>query len=54
VAAGGKALPGAGHAVKRATNVIDLAAVLQQSLAEAAGHKKVPAAGKNKSRRKAA
>lgn len=53
---GGKELPGAGHEPKRATNVIDLASVLQQSLAEASGSKpkakKVKA--KAKSRRRAA
>jgi DNA end-binding protein Ku len=40
VASGGKELPKDGHAVKRATNVIDLASVLRQSLADAAKPKK--------------
>ena len=40
VKSGGKQLPSPDHGPKRATNVIDLAAVLQQSLAEAAGPKK--------------
>jgi DNA end-binding protein Ku len=40
VKSGGKTLPGAGgHARKPATNVIDLAAVLKQSLKEASGSK---------------
>ena len=39
VKSGGKELPAPGHAPKRATNVIDLAAVLQQSLQEATGSK---------------
>lgn len=39
VKSGGKELPTQGHAPKRATNVIDLAAVLQQSLKEASGPK---------------
>jgi DNA end-binding protein Ku len=56
VKSGGKELPTAGHEPKRATNVIDLAAVLQQSLKEASGGKAKPAKGKTKtrSRRKAA
>ncbi len=39
VKTGGKELPAKGKAAKRATNVIDLAAVLQQSLKEATGPK---------------
>ncbi len=39
VKSGGKELPGTKHAPKSATNVIDLAAVLQQSLKEATGPK---------------
>lgn len=52
VASGGKELPGAGRAPKRATNVIDLAAVLQQSLDDAAPGKKAPAV-KRKARKAA-
>lgn len=37
VKSGGKALPASGRSRKKATNVIDLAAVLQQSLKEAGG-----------------
>ncbi len=37
VKSGGKELPATGHIPKKATNVIDLAAVLQQSLKEAGG-----------------
>jgi DNA end-binding protein Ku len=36
IAGGGKGLPGEAHPAKRATNVIDLASVLQRSLDEAA------------------
>ncbi len=43
VKSGGKKLPSGGHARKQATNVIDLAAVLQQSLKEAGGAKSKPA-----------
>ena len=39
VKSGGKELPNAGHARAKTTNVIDLAAVLQQSLKEASGGK---------------
>lgn len=39
VKSGGKKLPGEKHARKQATNVIDLAAVLKQSLKEAGGAK---------------
>jgi DNA end-binding protein Ku len=54
VKAGGKELPAAGHEPKRATNVIDLASVLQQSLAEASGSKPKKGKAKPKSRRRAA
>jgi DNA end-binding protein Ku len=54
VASGGKALPTEGHKAKQATNVIDLAAVLQQSLADAAKPKKAGKAAKAKGRAKAA
>lgn len=57
VASGGKALPGAGRAPKQATNVIDLAAVLQQSLNDATkglkGKKKTSGARKTKTRKAA-
>jgi DNA end-binding protein Ku len=43
VKSGGKELPTGGHGPKRATNVIDLASVLQQSLKEAGGSKSKPA-----------
>lgn len=43
VKSGGKELPTTGHAPKKATNVIDLAAVLRQSLKEAGGTKSKPA-----------
>lgn len=43
IKAGGKSLPAAEKRKKGATNVIDLAAVLQESLAEATGGKKPPA-----------
>lgn len=39
VKSGGKELPSSGHSRRKATNVIDLAAVLQQSLKEAGGSK---------------
>ena len=54
VAAGGKEVPTVKHA-KSATNVIDLASVLQQSLADAAGGKKgkKPAKPKGKGKRAA-
>lgn len=50
---GGKELPSAEHPTKRATNVIDLASILQQSLREATGPKTRPAK-KPKGRAKAA
>ena len=51
---GGKELPESGHEPKRPTNVIDLASVLQQSLAEASGQKSKPKKAKPKARRRAA
>ena len=54
VASGGRALPTEGHKAKRATNVIDLAAVLRQSLADATRPKKTPRTAKPKPRAKAA
>jgi DNA end-binding protein Ku len=54
VASGGKSLPAEGHQPKRATNVIDLAAVLQQSLADAGSAKRRPKPVRRKARRKAA
>jgi len=54
VASGGKELPKEGHAAKRATNVIDLASVLRQSLADAAKPRKQATTRKAKSRAKAA
>ncbi len=48
VASGGKSLPAAHEKSARATNVIDLAAVLQKSLDEAAGGKKSAKAAKPK------
>jgi len=54
VASGGKALPTEGPREKKATNVIDLAAVLQQSLKDASKHKKPVAPEKKKRRRQAA
>ena len=54
VASGGKELPKEGHQAKRPTNVIDLAAVLKQSLADAAKPKKKPGPGKGGARSKAA
>jgi DNA end-binding protein Ku len=54
VASGGKELPKEGHAAKRPTNVIDLASVLRQSLADAAKPKKQPKARKAKTHSKAA
>jgi DNA end-binding protein Ku len=53
VASGGKNLPKEGHTAKRATNVIDLADVLRQSLA-AAKPKKAASVRKGKSPAKAA
>jgi DNA end-binding protein Ku len=49
IKAGGKEVPGHKHRAVAATNVIDLAQVLQESLA-AAGKAKAPAAGKKKKR----
>jgi DNA end-binding protein Ku len=54
IASGGKALPAEGHPAKRATNVIDLAAVLQRSLSEAGKSKKSPRVRKRKAHAKAA
>jgi DNA end-binding protein Ku len=54
VASGGKALPTQGPKAKRATNVIDLAAVLRQSLADAAKPGRHVKRAKPKSRAKAA
>jgi DNA end-binding protein Ku len=54
VASGGKELPTEGHAANRPTNVIDLATVLEQSLADAAKPKNRGRAPKGKSRAKAA
>jgi len=54
VASGGKALPTAGHRPKAATNVIDLAAVLQQSLAEAGTAKSRAKSQRRKGRARAA
>lgn len=51
VASGGKSLPGEGHRTHKATNVIDLASVLKQSLADAG---KAKNATKKKLRAKAA
>ncbi len=53
VKSGGKELPGGKHAPKRATNVIDLAAVLQQSLKDVSGPK-TKTVKKAKTRMKAA
>jgi DNA end-binding protein Ku len=53
VASGGKELPKEGHAAKRATNVIDLAEVLRQSLA-ASKPKKAPNVRKAKPHSKVA
>jgi DNA end-binding protein Ku len=53
VKSGGRELASSGHPAKRATNVIDLASVLQQSLAAATGPR-TRAAGKVKRRPKAA
>ena len=54
VASGGKKLPAEGHAPKRTTNVIDLAAVLQQSLDDATKGRKPAGAAKKTARKKAA
>lgn len=48
VKSGGKALPSADRGKKPATNVIDLASVLQQSLKEAGGGKPAKAVAKSK------
>jgi DNA end-binding protein Ku len=50
VKSGGKELPGPPRAAKRATNVIDLASVLEQSLRDAGGAKPKPRKGKSKRR----
>ncbi len=52
-ASGGRELPKEGHPTKRPTNVIDLASVLRESLADATGTRK-KSARKTKSRAKAA
>ena len=54
VKSGGKELPKAGHGDRRATNVIDLAAVLQRSLAEAGKPKPPSSPKKPRGRRRAA
>jgi DNA end-binding protein Ku len=54
VASGGKELPTEGHAAKRPTNVIDLATVLKQSLADASKPKKRGKSTKGKARARAA
>ena len=54
VASGGKSLPTSGRARKRATNVIDLAAVLRQSLEETGGGSKKRKPARKKPRKKAA
>ncbi|MEO6876023.1 MAG: Ku protein [Opitutaceae bacterium] len=53
VKSGGKELPSSEHATKRATNVIDLASVLQQSLRDASGPK-TKSAKKSRGKKKAA
>ena len=54
IAAGGKSLPAGEKKSRSATNVIDLAAVLRESLAEASGKPRSPRASKAKGRRHAA
>jgi DNA end-binding protein Ku len=54
IASGGKTLPEDGRKEHRATNVIDLASVLRQSLADAGNAKKSPKAAKRKPRARAA
>jgi DNA end-binding protein Ku len=54
VATGGKSLPTEGRKTQKATNVIDLASVLKQSLAEAGKPKAAAKAKTAKARRKAA
>lgn len=54
IKAGGKELPGEPHHRARPTNVIDLAAVLKQSLAEASPKTKRAAKKKNRPQRRAA
>jgi len=54
IASGGRKLPAGEKKAKAATNVIDLAAVLRESLAEASGKAKSPRATKSKGRRHAA
>jgi DNA end-binding protein Ku len=53
VASGGKSLPEHGRKEHRATNVIDLASVLRQSLADAGNAKKAPKDMRRKPRAKA-
>jgi DNA end-binding protein Ku len=48
IAAGGKSIPGKEPTQKSATNVIDLAAMLEESLAEASGGKPKAKAAKGK------
>lgn len=53
IASGGKSLPTKGEKPRRATNVIDLASVLQESLAQASGKKKgSPKAKRTKTRKR--
>ena len=54
IAAGGKELPAAKGKARKPTNVVDLAAVLRESLAQAEGKKKPAAKGESKSRRRKA
>jgi DNA end-binding protein Ku len=54
VASGGKELPAKGHPAKRATNVIDLAEVLKQSLADASKGKSKARPSRSGSKAKAA
>jgi DNA end-binding protein Ku len=54
VASGGKSLPAGHERAKRATNVVDLAAVLRESLAEAGGGRAHPKRSAQKPRRKVA
>lgn len=54
VASGGKSLPITHERAKRATNVVDLAAVLRESLAEAGGGRAQPKRPAPKTRRKVA
>lgn len=54
VASGGKTLPDEGRKEHRATNVIDLASMLRQSLADAGKAKNAPQHKKRKPRARAA